>query len=54
MLSETVLEGSRELKSCLPDVVGAQAELSGTVVKVLVENSQAVTPGQALMIIKPN
>lgn len=29
-----------------------QAEVSGTVVSVLVENGQAVAPGQALLIIK--
>jgi biotin carboxyl carrier protein len=30
-----------------------QAEVSGEVVSVLVENGQPVSPGQALLLIKP-
>jgi biotin carboxyl carrier protein len=33
-------------------VLHLQAEVSGTVVSVLVENGQTVAPGQALLIIK--
>lgn len=32
----------------------AQAEVSGTVVKLVVENGSPVTPGQPLLIIDPN
>lgn len=31
----------------------AQAEVDGTVVKLVAENGSPVTPGQALIIIKP-
>ena len=30
-----------------------EAEISGEVVKILVQNGQSITAGQALMIVKP-